>query len=86
MCTISGDSQAANLIRKTQERARVHQDRTQENLEVLLSLSKEKHSKFTSRILERIGRTPAPKEIPPVSTSVFTEEDFAKFEQEYFVN
>lgn len=77
-------------VKQAQNKMKRKQDRTEENVRRLLQLDREfKLDEETTDLLLRRARTghyviPEPK--PKDEEDVFTAEDFAKFEREYFVS
>jgi len=83
-------SEAALQVELARRISSVKQDRTSENLKnlVLLSSSNSVDFKKAHKIFEQTVRKSriTDETAPESSSSVFTEEDFRKFEEEYFVN
>lgn len=71
-------------------RLRVHEDRTEGNVRMLQKLGDRStlDESAINKIFQRAVKTTIelPSSAPKEGTTVFTDEDFEKFEQEYFVN
>lgn len=77
-------------VKQAQNKLKRKQDRTEENVRRLLQLdSAFKMNEETTDLLLRRARTGhyvIPEQKPKDEEDVFTAEDFAKFEREYFVS
>lgn len=75
-------------VKQAQNKIKRNKDRTEENVRRLLALDRELNmNNETKELLIRRARTGhyvIPEQKPVDQDDVFTEEDFAKFEREYF--
>ena len=83
-------SEAALQVERAKRTSSSKQDRTTENLKSLLRLSSSKSVDFM-KAQEIFDKTVKRRKIidntaPETTSSAFTEEDFKKFEEEYFVS
>lgn len=83
-------SEAARQIELARKASSKNKDQTTENLKKLMFLSKTKPVNFSraEKILDQTvkRRKPLDDTVPGKSSSAFSEEDFKKFEEEYFVS
>lgn len=83
-------SEAALQVETARRTSSKSKDRTRENLKHLAVLGKTDAANFKKahKIFERTvkSRRPVDDTTPENTASVFTEEDFKKFEEEYFVS
>lgn len=87
-----GKSNAVKVVERIREKSKQEnsQDKIESNVQRLLRLSQTEtlHKKLENKLIDKITKSKTKKECDKKKKqqSAFTEEDFAKFEKEYFVD